>query len=145
MKLTTISLHFFGFSFILCSIQNLWVSLAARSRILIEFLGMISTTVVSSTYLDLRCQSLRSLFIIIANSVTPSLVPWGTNLRYNINTTTRYNDTLRRKTPTSLFKQHMTKVINQSEFSQSTSYGISILNRCLAASINNNQSIRAAR
>ena len=39
---------------------------------------------------------------------------------------------LETKKATKLFKQHMTKAIKSTEFSQSTSYWISIFNKCLA-------------
>ena len=41
---------------------------------LIEFLGSISMTDVSSTNLTLGCQSAKGLFVISVKSITPSLV-----------------------------------------------------------------------
>ena len=55
------------------------MSLTAKSNKLMELRGNISETVVSSTYLVLRCQFLsRSLVIMAAKCVIPSLVPCGT-------------------------------------------------------------------
>ena len=73
IKLINISLHFFGFNFILCSIANVWMSFTAIWSRLIPFLGSISSAVVSSTNFILRCQSLRRLFVITANRITPNL------------------------------------------------------------------------
>ena len=72
-----ISLHFFEFNFILCSIENLWISLTATFSKLIPFLGRISNAVVSSTNLILKCQSRKRLLVITANKITPSFVPCG--------------------------------------------------------------------
>ena len=79
IKLINISyrLHFLGFNFIRCSIAKVWMSFTAIWSRLIPFLGSISRAVVSSTNFILRCQSLRRLFVIIANRITPNLVPWG--------------------------------------------------------------------
>ena len=68
----------FGLSLMLCSIQYLCISLTAKSNKLVELRGIISKTVVSSTYFNHECQSPSSLLIIIAKSVIPSLVPCGT-------------------------------------------------------------------
>ena len=54
------------------------MSLTAKSNKLMELPGNISETVVSSTYLVLRCQFLSRSLIIMAKSVVPSLVPCGT-------------------------------------------------------------------
>ena len=73
-----ISFHFFGFNFILCSIENLWISLTATFSKLIPFLsGRISNAVVSSTNLILKCQPRKRLLVITANKITPSFVPCG--------------------------------------------------------------------
>ena len=73
-----ISLHFFEFNFIFCSIENLWISLTATFSKLIPFLsGRISNAVVSSTNLILKCQSRKRLLVITANKITPSFVPCG--------------------------------------------------------------------
>ena len=77
VKLIYLSLHFFGFSFILCLMENLWISLTAIFSKLIPFLGRISNTVVSSTNLILKCQSRKRLLVITANKITPSFVPCG--------------------------------------------------------------------
>ena len=53
------------------------VSLTAKFQMLKELCSRTSKTVVSSTYLALTFQSLKSLFIIIENRVTSILVPWG--------------------------------------------------------------------
>lgn len=57
MKLINISLHFFRLNFILCSMENLWISLEDTFSKLIPFLAKISNAVVSSTNLILKCQS----------------------------------------------------------------------------------------
>ena len=53
------------------------VSLTAKFQMLMELCSRTSKTVVSSTYLAVIFQSLKSLFIIIENRVTSILVPWG--------------------------------------------------------------------
>ena len=52
---------FFGLSLMLCSIQYLCISLTAKSNKLVELRGIISKTVVSSTYFNRECQSPSSL------------------------------------------------------------------------------------
>ena len=54
------------------------MSLTAKSNKLMELRGNISETVVSSTYLVLRCQFLSRSLVIMAKFVIPSLVPCGT-------------------------------------------------------------------
>ena len=49
------------------------------------------------------------------------------------------------KTPTPLFKQHMTKAINQYNFYKVRLTGSTFLTNALLLRLNNNQSIRAAR
>ena len=46
LKLINI-LHFFGFNFILCGIENLWISLTATFSKLIPFLGKISNGIIN--------------------------------------------------------------------------------------------------
>ena len=57
----TMSLHFFGQSLILCSIQYLRISLTATSNRLLELCDITSKTVASATYFNLECQSPSSL------------------------------------------------------------------------------------
>ena len=65
----------------LWSIEKLWMSDTVKLSILIEFLGSLED--VSSTNLNLRCQSAKRLFVIIVKSITPIVkfpeahLPWG--------------------------------------------------------------------
>ena len=62
----------------LWDIAKLLISEAKTLSKLIEFLGMISKAVVSSTNLMRRCQWYRNLFVITAKTITPSFAPWST-------------------------------------------------------------------
>ena len=62
----------------LWDIAKLLISEAKTLSRLIEFLGIISKAVVSSTNLMRRCQWHRNLFVITAKTITPSFAPWST-------------------------------------------------------------------
>ena len=62
----------------LWDIAKLLISEAKTLSKLIEFLGIISKAVVSSTNLMRRCQWHRNLFVITAKTITPSFAPWST-------------------------------------------------------------------
>ena len=58
---------FFGLSLMLCSIQFLCIPLTAKSNKLVELRGIISKTVVLSTYFNRECQSPSSLLIPVGH------------------------------------------------------------------------------
>ena len=64
----------------LWDIAKLLISEAKTLSKLVEFLGIISKAVVSSTNLMRRCQSHRNLFVVTgtAKTITPSFGPWST-------------------------------------------------------------------
>jgi hypothetical protein len=76
-KFISISLHFLGLSFMLCSLANSCISESAKLRRLIEFLGIISRAEVSSTNFVRRRQLASKLFVMTIKSTSPSLVPCG--------------------------------------------------------------------
>ena len=62
----------------LWDIAKLLISEAKTLSRLIEFLGIISKAVVSSTDLMRRCQWHRNLSVITAKTITTSFAPWST-------------------------------------------------------------------
>ena len=72
-----ISLHFLGLSFIRFFSANSLKFSATMFIKLVEFLGIVSKAVVSSTNFVLKFQSMRSSLVITENNITPNLVPCG--------------------------------------------------------------------
>ena len=77
-KFISISLHFLGLSFMLCSLANSCISCRdCKIKEAESSIGIISRPEVSSTNFVRRCQLASKLFVMTIKSTTPSLVPWG--------------------------------------------------------------------